>query len=809
LKIAIIAPSPVPFTIGGAENLFCGLQRYINDETPHQCELIKLPSREHSFKELMQTYLEFCRLDLSHFDLVISTKYPAWMVRHSNHVCYMQHTLRGLYDTYHFTGLPETFAWEGAALAEVKDLMGAAQRSSSSNIELETLLEYLVSLEADQVPLGTLDFPGPFARGVVHFLDSIALSTSRITRHAAISENVRDRADYFPDDAKVRVVHHPPKLSLFHCGAQEYLFTVSRLDGPKRIALLVEAMRQVKAEIPLYIAGTGPDEVNIRALAAGDSRIKFLGFLNDQEVLGWYKDALAVPFVPYDEDYGLVTIEAMMSGKPVLTLTDSGGPNEFVESGVTGFSVAPTHEAVAAGIDALCQDKDAARQMGRVARERVSGITWAKVIDTLLGDKNLSVPPKVKRKPQIAVGLTFPVFPPRGGGQSRVFHLYRHLGNFAAVEMVTSCQPHEPAFHGEIAPGLVETRVPRSRAHQDAETEYSRSVEWVPVTDIVMSELYKLTPDFECALKRACGKADVVVASHPYLSGALQEFAPGKPLWFEAQDVEFSLKTHILPDTEAGRTLLEKVRQDEESCWRSASLVFACARRDIDELTKLYGESAANMLDVPNGVAIDDVPFVPLRARTSLRTRIGLGRGKTVLFMGSWHGPNLTAVRALMDGARALPNVTFLILVSVCQALVDVPVPENVRLLGVVDDAEKAVLLGSVDFCVNPMTTGSGSNLKMLDYFAAGTPVISTEFGARGIDAAADVSYLKISDDLGLAIQAACLKEQWELQQIADRARQLVEQKYAWNIIAREFAMHSGLDALANVGLRELTPSNR
>ena len=755
----------------------------------------------------MQTYLEFCRLDLSHFDLVISTKYPSWMVKHPRHVCYMLHTLRGLYDTYHFSGMPEIASWEGVALGKARKLMDAARRSPESNAELETLLEYLVTLDTDQVPPGTLDFPAPLVREVVHFLDGLALSPSRVMRHVAISGNVRSRRGYFPDSATVDVAYPPPKLRTFKCGAQNYLFTISRLDGPKRIALLVEAMRQVKAEVPLYIAGTGPDEANIRALAAGDSRIKFLGFLNDQEVLDWYKDALAVPFVPYDEDYGLVTIEAMMSGKPVLTLTDSGGPNEFVENGVTGLSVPPTPEAMAAGIDALCNDLSAARAMGRNARERVSGITWAKVVDSLLGNTNLIVPPRTKRKLRIAVGLTFPVFPPRGGGQSRVFHLYRHLANFAEVELVTSCQPHESAFHGEIAPGLIETRVPRSQAHQDAETEYSRSVNWVPVTDVVMSELYKLTPDFECALRRACEKADVVVASHPYLSGVLQEFAPGKPLWFEAQDVEFSLKTHVLPDTEAGRTLLEKVRRDEESCWKNASLVFTCARRDIDELTKLYGESAAKMLDVPNGVAIDDVPFVPLRARTSLRTRIGLGGGKTVLFMGSWHVPNLTAARALMDDARALPNVTFLILGSVCQALADVPVPENVRLLGVVDDAEKAILLGSVDFCVNPMTTGSGSNLKMLDYFAAGTPVISTEFGARGIDATADVDYLNISDGLGSAIRSACSKGRWELQSIADRARRLVEQKYSWNTIAREFAMHSGLEALANAGPDGKCPS--
>src|SRR5882757_10421886 len=103
MKIAIVAPSPIPFTVGGAENLFWGLQNYINEETSHQCELLKLPTPENNFFELIESYRKFSKLDVSHFDFVISTKYPCWMINHPQHVCYMQHKLRGLYDTYHFT----------------------------------------------------------------------------------------------------------------------------------------------------------------------------------------------------------------------------------------------------------------------------------------------------------------------------------------------------------------------------------------------------------------------------------------------------------------------------------------------------------------------------------------------------------------------------------------------------------------------------------------------------------------------------------------------------------------------------------
>ena len=53
MHIAIVAPSPVPFAIGGAEQLWGGLLDHLNQDTPHQAELIKLPSPERTFAEVV------------------------------------------------------------------------------------------------------------------------------------------------------------------------------------------------------------------------------------------------------------------------------------------------------------------------------------------------------------------------------------------------------------------------------------------------------------------------------------------------------------------------------------------------------------------------------------------------------------------------------------------------------------------------------------------------------------------------------------------------------------------------------------
>jgi len=109
-RIAIVVPQAVSAVVGGAENLWAGLIENLNRMQGISAQLVGLPSHEKTLPEILETYAAFAQLDLSGFDQVISTKYPAWAIQHPNHTVYLQHTLRGLYDTY-----PESL---GYALAQ-------------------------------------------------------------------------------------------------------------------------------------------------------------------------------------------------------------------------------------------------------------------------------------------------------------------------------------------------------------------------------------------------------------------------------------------------------------------------------------------------------------------------------------------------------------------------------------------------------------------------------------------------------------------------------------------------------------------
>ena len=127
----------------------------------------------------------------------------------------------------------------------------------------------------------------------------------------------------------------------------------------------------------------GALEGRIRELGLGD-RVKLLGFVSDDEAIRLYANARAVFYAPYDEDYGFTTVEAFLSGKPVITTDDSGGVLEFVEDGESGFVTKNDPREIADRIDRLFASREECARLGGRGRETVAGIGWDNVIERLL-----------------------------------------------------------------------------------------------------------------------------------------------------------------------------------------------------------------------------------------------------------------------------------------------------------------------------------------------------------------------------------------------------------------------------------------
>ena len=96
-----------------------------------------------------------------------------------------------------------------------------------------------------------------------------------------------------------------------------------------------------------------------------EHRVEWLGHVTEEEKRRCYAHARGVIFPPLDEDYGYVTLEAMLASKPVITCDDAGGPLEFVRHEKTGLIAKPTPEGLARAMDKLWSDREQAKGWGK------------------------------------------------------------------------------------------------------------------------------------------------------------------------------------------------------------------------------------------------------------------------------------------------------------------------------------------------------------------------------------------------------------------------------------------------------------
>ncbi len=746
MKVAIVAPRPVPPLWGGTERAVASMRRAIDGLDGHTAELVQLPVDETNLCDLIDAYRRFAELDLSGFDRIISVKYPAWMVDHPDHVVHMFHPLRGLYDAYDAFGLPLIAEPRSTGAAEILTLIGTANDRAALH-EFFARFAALVAAEGRDAP--DLAFPGPFARAVVHWLDAIALTPPRMRGHFAISAAVVARPEYFPRGLRPRVLPLPTDLPLGRPATApgDHLFTASRLDGPKRLALVVDAMARVRSPVRLLIAGTGPLESELTARAADDPRIEFLGFVPDDELVAHYRQAIAVPFVPFDEDQGLITVEAASQGTPVITCTDSGGPTEFVVDGVNGLVVDPTADQLARAIDRVVADPVWARRMGRAAHRRASVRTWPDAARTLVGAPPGRGPgrrPVATRRPRrrALVLATYGIDAPSHGGELRVHHLCRALAPFLDTDVLALvAAPDTRRSTTRVAAGLTSTVVPRGPERAQIQDDLGSTL-GQSVTDVLSGVDAPATPEFMVELRRRAADADVVILAQPFLHPALAEAGVDLPVLVDTQNVEFDLRRQSLGADPAAGPLLDTVHRVEGDALRAADAVSACSTADADRLAELYGLERSSIVVIPNGAVVPK-RFREPAARAVARDRWfdrlrwiwgARGTSELAVFFGSWHPPNVDAAEYLVDLAVARPDLFIVSAGNHGAVFGDRNLPRNIVFPGVITATAKTTLLACASVALNPMRIGSGTNLKLIEFLGHGVPTVTTPFGARGLD---------------------------------------------------------------------------
>ncbi len=350
----VIANVHVPFIWGGAEILAESLSRaFIN--TGHKAEVARIPFND--YPQLMsEQLLAFRKLDLRGsvgmpIDLLVCMKFPTYLIPHPNKVLWIPHQYRQAYDLWNH-------------------------------------------------PLGGLHFfpNGENIRQTIIDTDKEFMPQAR--EIFTISKNCTNRLKkYCGIDA--HTLYHPPRnAEKFYCEEepQNYFFVPSRITPLKRQELIIRAASLARNDVRLRFAGAADSlecENNFNKLIQDlklNNRIEWLGFISEEQKFKEYAHSLSVIFVPYDEDYGYVTLEAMLSSKAVITCSDSGGTLEFVDDEVTGLIAQPTAESLAAKMDELWENRQKAKLFGEQGKAKYlsSGISWENVVSRILESSKVS-----------------------------------------------------------------------------------------------------------------------------------------------------------------------------------------------------------------------------------------------------------------------------------------------------------------------------------------------------------------------------------------------------------------------------------
>lgn len=155
-----------------------------------------------------------------------------------------------------------------------------------------------------------------------------------------------------------------------------YMLLVARMTREKGVWTVLEAWRKLKSDVPLKIAGDGPELPAMREFVAQQQQnnqlnsVEILGRLKPAETLETMKGARALVFPSeWYETFGRVAIESYAVGVPVIA-SDIGAISELVDEGETGLLFPPGDaETLAARVDTMWSDAAKAAQMGKNARQ--------------------------------------------------------------------------------------------------------------------------------------------------------------------------------------------------------------------------------------------------------------------------------------------------------------------------------------------------------------------------------------------------------------------------------------------------------
>ena len=341
----LIVNNMAPFVWGGAEELAAFLQKNLII-AGHEAEVLRIPFQWEPATGIPYQMLMARAFELWNVERVIALKFPAYLIRHPQKTIWLVHQYRQAYD-----------------------LLDAGQ----SNL-----------------PQGEI---GVELKKIIRNADNESFAEARsIYTISSVTKQRLQKYNAFNADVLIPPVNDP---ELFPGGKSgDYIFAAGRVNSMKRQHLLVEAMEHVDSRARLLIAGPPDTQADadriwsaVEKLGLKDRVQLDLRFLPREIYAEYLNRSAAVAYLPFDEDaLSYVATEAATAGKPMITLSDSGGILGVVKQNQTGWIAEPNIESLAEAINSVFSNSYRTEQYGQAAKKfwEEMGINWPNTIEALL-----------------------------------------------------------------------------------------------------------------------------------------------------------------------------------------------------------------------------------------------------------------------------------------------------------------------------------------------------------------------------------------------------------------------------------------
>lgn len=307
------------------------------------------------WRKLVSPYRIFSKsffesFDLSGFDLVISSNamYMAKAVKVPNgvHICYCHTPPRFLY------GYPTAMNWKKSPILRpigevINHVMRVWDYEAAQPPSRKSAMEGQGKLAVRSLGEGRVDY-------FIANSKEVAARIKKFYRRDSVVIYPPVDISAFSKDKRLTSRKDKTSLNANTLDAKPYFLVVSRLVASKNVDFVVEVC--AKLGLPLKVVGAGREMEHLKgiteqfAVDSGQSTVDFLGDINDEELITLYQNCRAVIFAASQEDFGLVPVEAMAAGKPVIANAEGGVLESVIDPSTSSGQMRPAGKGKCTGV---------------------------------------------------------------------------------------------------------------------------------------------------------------------------------------------------------------------------------------------------------------------------------------------------------------------------------------------------------------------------------------------------------------------------------------------------------------------------